>query len=56
MSRIVGFHQDADLHWVADLDCGHSRHVRHEPPFQVRPWATTEEGRAERLGAGAALV
>jgi Protein of unknown function (DUF3565) len=48
--RIVGFHQDAEGHWVAELECGHTQHVRHAPPWQVRPWVLTEPGRAERLG------
>jgi hypothetical protein len=34
---VVGFHQDDHLDWVAELDCGHSQHVRHDPPFQMRP-------------------
>jgi tellurite resistance-related uncharacterized protein len=45
-----GFHQDAEGHWVAELACGHTQHVRHAPPFTLRPWVTTPEGRAERLG------
>ena len=49
--RIVGFHQDDERHWVADLECGHSQHVRHDPPWQVRPWVVTVEGRNARLGA-----
>ncbi len=48
--RIVGFHQDEENHWVADLECGHTQHVRHDPPWQVRPWVTTESGRATFLG------
>ena len=48
--RIVGFHQDDEGHWVAKLDCGHSQHVRHDPPWQVRPWVVTSEGRARMLG------
>jgi hypothetical protein len=48
--QIVGFHQDEERHWVADLECGHTQHVRHEPPWQVRPWVTTTEGRASHLG------
>jgi hypothetical protein len=35
---------------VADLECGHTQHVRHDPPWQVREWVTTPEGRASRLG------
>jgi uncharacterized protein DUF3565 len=48
--RIVGFHQDDELHWVAELDCGHNRHVRHDPPWANRPWVVTPEGRARMLG------
>lgn len=47
---IVGFHQDEARHWVADLACGHTQHVRHDPPWMVREWVTTEEGRASRIG------
>ncbi len=49
--KIVGFHQDSDAVWVADLECGHNQHVRHNPPWQERPWVTTEEGRQDKLGA-----
>ncbi|HKO95104.1 MAG TPA: DUF3565 domain-containing protein [Polyangiaceae bacterium] len=45
-----GFHQDGEGHWVAELECGHTQHVRHQPPFTLRPWVTTPEGRAARLG------
>lgn len=48
--RIVGYHQDEEGHWVADLECGHAQHVRHDPPWQLRPWVITEEGRRTRLG------
>jgi hypothetical protein len=48
--KIAGFHQDEMKHWVADLDCGHSRHVRHDPPWQLRPWVMTEQGRSEKIG------
>ena len=47
---IVGFHQDDEGHWVADLECGHTRHVRHDPPWQQREWVVTPEGRAEWIG------
>ena len=47
---IIGFHQDEEGHWVADLSCGHGQHVRHQPPWQNRPWVITPEGRASRLG------
>jgi hypothetical protein len=48
--RIVGFHTDDEGHWVAELECGHTQHVRHDPPWQQRPWVTTPAGRAEHLG------
>ena len=48
--RIVGYHLDEVGDWVAELECGHGQHVRHDPPWQVREWVTTEEGRARRLG------
>ena len=47
---IVGFHQDLEQHWVAELDCGHCQHTRHEPPFFPRPWVITDSGRSEYLG------
>jgi tellurite resistance-related uncharacterized protein len=46
----VGFHQDSEQHWVAELDCGHCQHTRHEPPFFPRPWVITEEGRKQQIG------
>jgi len=49
-SRIIGYHQDEQQVWVAELDCGHARHVRHQPPFQQAAWVTDEAGRRERLG------
>lgn len=48
--RMIGFHQDHEQHWVAELECGHTQHVRHDPPWQVREWVITPEGRAGRLG------
>lgn len=48
--RIIGFHQDEEQHWVAELECGHNQHVRHQPPWFNRPWTTTAAGRAGMLG------
>ena len=48
--KIVGYHIDAENHWVAELECGHGQHVRDDPPWRERPWVRTEEGRASRLG------
>ncbi len=47
---IIGFHKDEEGHWVADLECGHARHVRHDPPWQNRGWVLTAEGRKTFLG------
>lgn len=47
---ITGFTTDTDGDWVALLACGHPQHVRHRPPFTLRPWVTTEDGRRSRLG------
>ncbi len=49
--HITGFRQDEEGHWIADLDCGHSQHVRHNPPWFVRPWVITEQSRRDALGS-----
>lgn len=48
--HIIGFHLDEEAHWVAELDCGHNQHVRHDPPWINRPWVTSFEGRKSQLG------
>jgi hypothetical protein len=48
--RIIAFYRDEENHWVARLACGHSRHVRHDPPWQSRPWVETVEGRQAKIG------
>jgi hypothetical protein len=48
--RISGFHQDEEAHWVADLECGHTQHVRHEPPLTTRPWVLDPSSRQAHLG------
>jgi hypothetical protein len=48
--KIVGYHKDDEGHWVADLECGHPQHVRHQPPWMSRDWVVTPEGRTSRLG------
>jgi len=47
---IIGFHLDEQDDWVADLQCGHGQHVRHQPPMTNRPWVLKEEGRKQQLG------
>lgn len=48
--RITAFFQDAQSHWGARLECGHSRPVRHRPPWQNHPWVLTPAGRRAHLG------
>jgi hypothetical protein len=47
---IVGFHQDEEGDWVARLACGHNQHVRHNPPWQNRPWVINFQSRQQHLG------
>ena len=47
---IVGFHKDEKDDWVAELECGHQQHVRHNPPWLIREWVLTEVGRRNKLG------
>jgi hypothetical protein len=42
--KITGYHLDHEDHWVAELECGHGQHVRHDPPWQVRDWVVTHFG------------
>lgn len=48
--KITGFHKDEQEDWVAELECHHGQHVRHQPPFVNRPWVVTLEGRNGKLG------
>ncbi len=50
ISRIVALRQDVEGHWFAELTCGHTQHLRHAPPWQLRPWVLDPEQRAQRLG------
>jgi len=47
---IIDYHLDQENHWVAQLACGHFQHVRHRPPFTLRPWVITIEGRENMIG------
>jgi hypothetical protein len=47
---IINFALDDENHWYAILACGHTQHVRHDPPWQNRPWVLTEHGRKAKLG------
>jgi tellurite methyltransferase len=48
--KIAGYHLDEQADWVAELDCYHGQHVRHDPPFKNRPWVESETGRQAHLG------
>jgi ribosomal protein S18 acetylase RimI-like enzyme len=48
--KIVSFRQDPRREWIAVLECGHTQHVRHNPPFQERAWVLTAEGRQRFVG------
>jgi tellurite methyltransferase len=50
LRTITGFHQDDVGDWVAELSCFHNQHVRHRPPFQLRPWVVNADDRAARVG------
>ena len=47
---ILGFYLDELDDWVADLACGHTQHVRHDPPWQDRSWVISEQGRSDKIG------
>ncbi len=47
---ITGFHKDEKNDWVAELECGHQQHVRHNPPWQIREWIITKSGRKNKIG------
>ena len=49
-AKIINFHLDDIYDWVADLECGHTQHVRHNPPFANRPWVVDPDLRAEKIG------
>ncbi|MGO4000387.1 MULTISPECIES: DUF3565 domain-containing protein [Pseudomonas] len=50
LSMITGFHQDEEGHWVAELSCGHTQHLRHQPPWQSRAWVEDPLQRQEKIG------
>jgi Protein of unknown function (DUF3565) len=49
-STIIGFHPDDEGQWIAELSCGHTQHMRHDPPWQNRPWVLTKDGRQRYIG------
>jgi hypothetical protein len=47
---LLEFRQDEDGHWIAVLSCGHTQHLRHQPPWQSRPWVLDPAQRQQRIG------
>ncbi|MCP4417961.1 MAG: DUF3565 domain-containing protein [Chloroflexi bacterium] len=47
---IINYHQDRIGDWVAELICGHTQHVRHDPPLINRPWVLSKAGRGQFIG------
>ncbi len=47
---IVGYHQDSENHWVAELACDHFQHVRHDPPLVSREWVNNKASRDLMIG------
>lgn len=47
---IIGYQKDEENDWVAKLECGHTQHVRHNPPWTLRPWVISKKGRKARIG------
>lgn len=48
--RLLDFRQDEHGDWLAVLSCGHTQHLRHQPPWQNRAWVLNAEQRQARLG------
>lgn len=51
MERLItGFRTDDAGDPIAELECGHRRHVRHRPPLAERPWVLDPAEREARIG------
>lgn len=48
--KIVYFYKDENNEWTAKLECGHSQHMRHNPPFKKREWITSKKDREKYIG------
>jgi Protein of unknown function (DUF3565) len=48
--KIIDYHLDEASDWIADLECGHQQHVRHNPPWTNRHWVTTPQGQLDHTG------
>ena len=50
MKKITGFHLDEDNQWVADLSCGYTQHVRHNPLHHQKEWVLSDNARNDFIG------
>ena len=50
LTTLTGWRQDEEGNWVAILACGHTQHMRHQPPWQSRAWVLDPQLRAEKIG------
>ncbi|WP_410524839.1 DUF3565 domain-containing protein [Pseudomonas sp. DTU_2021_1001937_2_SI_NGA_ILE_001] len=50
ITTLTGWRQDEEGHWVAILSCGHTQHLRHQPPWQSRAWVLDPGQRAKKIG------
>ena len=48
--KIISFDKDEEGDWFSLLSCGHTRHVRHKPPWFNRPWVEKARDRAGFIG------
>jgi hypothetical protein len=49
---VVDFRQDDEGHWIVVLSCGHTQHLRHQPPWQSRAWVLDPALRQQKIGQG----
>ena len=47
---IVSFEKDERNDWMALLSCGHTQHMRHNPPWTNRPWVEDPMRRDNYIG------
>jgi len=50
LRNIVSFDTDEDGEWQVRLDCGHRRHLRHDPPRETRPDLADPASREAAIG------
>ncbi|WP_161632884.1 DUF3565 domain-containing protein [Pseudomonas syringae] len=49
-STVIDLRQDEQGHWFARLSCGHTQHLRHQPPWQSRAWVLDPVKRQQMTG------